>query len=61
MTIRLLNTVFYHHMTTIFFHLMMESGFVRMIKYLTAPNKMTCNFPHFLEEEKYSAKLPLRR
>lgn len=40
---------------------MIESGFVRTIKYVTAPNKVNCNSPHFSEEEKYPAKLPLTR
>ena len=38
---------------------MIESRFVNMIKYLTAPNKVTRNSPHFSEEEKYPAKLPV--
>ncbi len=40
---------------------MIELGFVRMIKSVRAPNKVTCHSSHFSEEEKYPTKLPLTR
>lgn len=59
MNIRLPHIEFYRQITILFFRLMIESVFVSMIKYLTAPNKVTRNSPRFSEEEKYPAKLPL--